>query len=296
MGSMAVTYEETTWRGEAVIEITGYEGEVFSLEIPEQIEGRRVLSIGAHAFENRQDLRQIVIPDGCRTLRQFAFYGCSHLEYLSLPDTCEDYYDGVIRQCPALREIRIRCHGEGHVLMREILRDVESGLRFRLIYADREVCLTFPEYVSEAQEDTYARAIHISFEGAGVAYRECVTRRAIDYAAYDRLLPRLTDYDLHAGMNIALDRLMTPEELAPDACAAYEAFLRERSEAVLGFLIAERDVERIRFVTVREIVTRDAVRSCLQQASTANLAEICAVLMQYVQGQAADNTLSLEDW
>lgn len=292
---MGLLYETRSARGEDVIEITGYDGPAASIEIPEEIEGRPVRSIGPHAFENRMDLRQVIVPDGCRTLRQFCFYGCSRLEFLSLPDSCDDYYDGVIRQCTGIREIRIRCHGDNnYVLARELLRDVDIGLRLCLVYEDREVRLTFPEYISEATEDTYARAIHISFEGAGVAYRECVTKRNIDYAGYDRLLPRLTNYDLHAGMNIALDRLMTPEQLTDDARDAYEAFLRERSESILGFLIEEHDTERIRFLIDRNILTHDAARSSLQAAS--HHTEISAMLMNYVQDQVVNTSLSLDDW
>lgn len=292
---MGLLYETRSVRGEDYIEITGYEGVTESIEIPEAIDGLPVRSIGAHAFENRSDLRRVVVPDGCRTLRQFCFYGCLHLAYLSFPDGCEDYYDGVIRQCIALREIRIRCHGEGYVLARELLRDVDSGLRLCLEYPDREVLLTFPEFVSEAQEDTYARAIHISFEGAGVAYRECVTRRAIDYAGYDRLLPRLTDYDVRAGMNIALDRLMTPEQLSDAARAEYERFLQERSQIVLRYLIEDRDTERIRFLTDRQILSQDAVQHGLRLASSTNQTEICAMLMEYVQGEKPA-ALVLDDW
>ncbi len=53
---MPFTYEQKEIQGEAAAQVTGYEGEVSRLRIPEQIDGLRVLGIGSNAFSWREDI------------------------------------------------------------------------------------------------------------------------------------------------------------------------------------------------------------------------------------------------
>jgi hypothetical protein len=104
---MPFTYEKIRYLGEDCIEITGFEGSVRSLTIPDRIEGLAVRSIGKHAFAGRKDLREVVLPPSVKRLYLFAFHNCAALRRMSLYDSVEDYYDGVIRQCTDLEEIEI---------------------------------------------------------------------------------------------------------------------------------------------------------------------------------------------
>ena len=127
------------------------------------------------------------------------------------------------------------------MVIRSMLQDVDVTLTFRLLDPEgrERIRLTFPEYVNEAKEDTMARAIHFSIEGAGMAYRECVGKRTLDLAGYDRLLGRLTDYDFDVAARIAFGRLLYPEGLSEQAEGGYETFLRDNDEKTLRFLIRE---------------------------------------------------------
>ena len=64
--------------------ITGCGGEASVIEIPETIEGIKVTSVGAYAFAQMQEVREIHLPDGVREIGRYAFYRCRNLEKLGL--------------------------------------------------------------------------------------------------------------------------------------------------------------------------------------------------------------------
>ena len=316
---MAFTYdkirERTAKGGCEAAQVTGYEGRLRDLVVPSELDGLPVRSIAGHAFEHRKELRSASLPESVKTLRSFAFYGCTNLASLELFNTTDDYYDGVIRQCPSLRFVTVHCVvPDNFMIVREMLRDVDSTLSFRLFTAEGEVRLTFPEYVNEAKEDTMARAIHFSIEGAGMAYRECVGRRELDLFAYDQLLGRLTDYDFDVASRIALGRLACPVRLAKRSEKGYEDFLRDNDVKALEGLIAgkgtaadsavslsgaggaaimgdggsavsaDREIERresLQTLIARRLIGKEALEAGLELAASGGRTELCSVLMDY---------------
>ncbi len=98
--------------------ITGYNGNVTALSIPETIDGYTVTAIGSSAFSGNTKLRVVVIPDtvtsignsafknctsltkvtlssNLTTLSYYAFYGCTALTTITIPaslTSCPTYY------------------------------------------------------------------------------------------------------------------------------------------------------------------------------------------------------------
>ena len=298
-------------------QITGYDGRLRDLVLPGELDGLPVRSIAGHAFEHRRDLCSASLPGNLKTLRAFAFYGCTSLTSMELYNTTDDYYDGVIRQCPSLRSITVHCvRADDFVIVRDMLSDVDGTLSFRLLTPQGEIRLTFPDYLNEAKEDTMARAIHFSIEGAGMAYRECVGKKKLDLAAYDRLLGRLTDYDFDVAARIAFGRLACPVGLQERFEKGYEVFLKENDRKALTGLIgggaagagdanarrgsgsyaapagggdagrmsAEKEMERresLNLLIDRQLIGRDALEEGLSLASANGETEICSLLMDY---------------
>ena len=279
---MALIFETRENRHGPYIEITGYEGWVTALKIPSEIQGLPVRSIGRHAFDGRKDLREIHLPDSVRSLGSFCFYNTRSLEYLALTDSVEDYYDGAIRQCTGLREIRIDFgRKDNFSILKSMLGDNEKMLRFCLALPEGDLRLTFPPYYDSYKEDTMARAIHHSLNGAGFSYRECVMRRSIDFRTYDRCFSRVIYDNYEAAIEIALDRLMYPVQLSDQAALVYERYLRETADQVLPFLLEGRDEERIRFLLERKMVPKEELPEAIKIASQGKQAGICALLMEY---------------
>ena len=261
---MSMKYEvlEHKRDGHSFVQITGYEGRVEKLIIPETIDGLKVEAIGNHAFSGRDDISQVVLPESIKTLYGFAFHNCRNLKKISLFDSLDDYYDGVCRQCDSLSEVEITVKKSWYEVIRNFLADNDKTLRF-LIHvidgADKEnigaldecgnlrpgkasheyetSCLTFPEYVYDFNENTMARTIQFSIAGSGYAFRECVDRRKIDYRQYDSLFEKALVDGSEIAQDIAVGRLIYPLELEDKYRLIYEGYIRANAGALLKRLI-----------------------------------------------------------
>lgn len=70
--------------------ITGFKGEPIYIDIPDIIDGCRVTEIGDNAFYECTTLRNIILPDTIDKIGHHAFYACSSLENIIIPDTVTD--------------------------------------------------------------------------------------------------------------------------------------------------------------------------------------------------------------
>lgn len=296
---MPLTYEKIRYFGEDCLEITGYSGTVRVLAVPERIGELRVRSIAKHAFAGRRDLQEVILPPTLRRLSLFAFHNCAVLRKMSLYDSVEDYYDGVIRQCASLEEITIRCSGRSFALMKEMLEDNDRAMRFHLFLPDEEIRLSFPGYALIASENTMARTIQFAYEGGGYAYRNCVHKKEIKFREYDRLFPFMEHDDPAFAAYIAADRLMFPHDLDPSSEERYVSFLREHAREALESFIRGKQIERVRLIADRGYAGADAIAGALRTASELGETAICAILMESGRQNAGiedELSLELEDW
>ena len=296
---MPFTYEKIQYLREDCIEITGFDGSVRSLTIPDRLDGLPVRSIGKHAFAGRKDLREAVLPQSIKRLCLFAFHNCTALRRMSLYDSVEDYYDGVIRQCTALEEIEIRLSGESYAIVKDMLSDNDHAMSFRLLLPEEEIRLSFPEYALIASENTMARTIQFAYEGGGYAYRNCVRKKEIRFRAYDRLFSFMERDDASFAAVIASDRLMFPHDLDEAAEKHYTEFLREHAAQALERFIRSGQIDRVRLLTERGLADAEASAGALKTASELGETAICAVLMESGRESAGKNQdleLELEDW
>lgn len=314
---MPFTYEKIQYRSESCIEITGFTGAARHLSVPERIEGLPVRSIGRHAFAGRGDLQEVYLPGSVRRLNLFAFHNCPNLRRMTVFDSVEDYYDGVIRQCSALDEIEMHCSGRSYALMKEMLGDNDKAMSFLLHIRpsadqsgsdqdapdqkeeEEDIRLSFPDYALIASENTMARTIQFAYEGGGYQYRQCVRKTEIRYREYDRLFPFMEHDDPSFAAVIATDRLMYPHDLDPAAESKYTAFLREHAEEALKRFIVNSQIERVRLITDKGLADAEAVAAALRTASERKETAICALLMDEGRRSregAASLTLELEDW
>ncbi|MCR5403368.1 MAG: leucine-rich repeat domain-containing protein [Butyrivibrio sp.] len=286
---MLFTYSEKTDKKDkhSYIEVTGYEGSIRDLVIPDAIDGMRVEAIGNHAFSGRQDLCTVILPEGVRTILGFAFHNCRNLKRIELYDSVDDYYDGVIRQCDSLEEVAISIKRGWYEVVRNFLADNDKRIRIRLniAAADETALLTFPEYVYDFNENTMARTIQFSIAGSGMFYRECVDRRCINYREYDRLFEKAMIDGGEVAQDIALGRLLYPCELDEIYRTKYEDYVKANAEAILARLIPRADKDR----EVKEILkslnngmlSSEQINYGIKLSSELGLTEVSAILMEY---------------
>ena len=273
---MALLYRK---EAEGIV-VTGCDSAVSFLRIPEEIEGLPVRGVERSAFARRQELVYVQLPQSLRYLGRFAFYGCQFLETAALGGSITDYGDGVFRQCGSLREFRLDVRGGDCTVLREILADRDTLLRVTVQLPRGEVCLTFPDYVVDFDEDTHARVLHTRIEGAGFAYRECVSRKDIDLRAYDAAFSRIRLTEPDTAAQIALDRLCRPCGLDAAAKTEYESFLAENGETAVRRTLKSRREEWLRLLMEKKLLSPAARELGLRLAAENGETAFAALLMQ----------------
>ena len=93
--------------------ITAYNGSQTNLTIPSTIDGHKVLSIGAHAFDesrnstNGHTMKNLVISEGIERIELLAFQKCANLETVSLPESLNFIDMQAFLECSNLKSINI---------------------------------------------------------------------------------------------------------------------------------------------------------------------------------------------
>lgn len=272
-------------KNEPYIEINGGKEGVKRLLIPEEIEGIPVKGIGSSAFSRRKEVEEAVLPPGIYSLGRYAFYNCTGLKKLTLCDGVEDYYDGVIKQCESLAFVDVHLNMENYTVVKDLLADNDRTLHFTfyssIFGGEEKIKLTFPSYVYDFVEDVEARVLHHKIEGAGYPYRECVTRKGIDFRAYDGLFYQAVTDDRRTAADIAFDRLMYPYELENGAKENYEQYLLISSPWLITELIEENNFEKISLLLEQVLVTQDACQEAIDFSVEKKRVEYTAMFMEY---------------
>ena len=75
---------------DSTVKIVKYTGNESSIKIPDSINGRSVTKIGEYAFEEKQSLTEVILPNKLESIGDFAFFGCIKLKKLDIPQTVKE--------------------------------------------------------------------------------------------------------------------------------------------------------------------------------------------------------------
>ena len=87
--------------------ITGYSGNATALYIPDEIDGHEVVAIGDSAFENRTDLRTVMIPDSVTEIEAYSFNNCTNLSNVTLSKSLKYMGGRAFGSCEKITQIEI---------------------------------------------------------------------------------------------------------------------------------------------------------------------------------------------
>ena len=281
--------EERSRDGIPCLAVTGTRDGVRDLAIPFAVEDIPVREIGAHAFAGNEQLRFVSVPESVDTVGAFAFHNCKALARMELHDSVTRYGDGAIRQCTALSDVYLVMHENNHEVITRMLSDCDNTLTVTVSYPDGEARLTFPGFVYDFTENTMARTIQFNIEGSGMAFRDCVSRSGIDFAAYDRLFSRAKLDNISVITQVILNRLEYPYALGEQAREGYETYLRENAKPVLETLVRNNDPGRLRFLAeerTRHLAGKDALDAAILLASGKGMVETAAILTDWASHAA----------
>ena len=100
------------------VELVGVDSSAFSVRLPAETNGRRIVGIADGAFYGCSTLESVTLPDGLKYIGRHAFSGCEKLRKLDIPDTVETIGANALSACVALEELHLP----------EKLREIPEGL------------------------------------------------------------------------------------------------------------------------------------------------------------------------
>lgn len=92
---------------DGTVTITGGNIVTPKLEIPAELEGKKVSAIGMNAFTGNNVITDLVIPEGVTTLNWYSFNTCRNLETVTLPDSLEFIDSWAFERCSRLKTINV---------------------------------------------------------------------------------------------------------------------------------------------------------------------------------------------
>ncbi|MBQ3378564.1 MAG: leucine-rich repeat protein, partial [Clostridia bacterium] len=99
-------YYEVSFSGNEII-ITGGDSSIKSANIPEQINGKPVTTIGSDVFRNCYGLTSVTIPSSVRVIAQSAFQNCTSLTEVTIPEGVTTIARQAFKDCNRLTSVTI---------------------------------------------------------------------------------------------------------------------------------------------------------------------------------------------
>ena len=85
--------------------VTGYDRKLKKVEIPEYLGEEPVLYISETAFQNSNNLEEIVLPNSVQTIENYSFANCLNLQHITLPENLTKIGYQAFSDCYSLEEI-----------------------------------------------------------------------------------------------------------------------------------------------------------------------------------------------
>ena len=149
---------------DGTVEIAKYIGSDTVVEIPDEIDGVAVTSIGEHAFSNPY-IKSIDVPDSVTVIESGAFMACWDLESISLPKNLEYIGRSAFCDCRTLKSIVIpdgvktigsfafcECSGIESIVIPDSVETIENNA-FSGCKSLKNI--TLPEGLKEIKEETF---------------------------------------------------------------------------------------------------------------------------------------------
>ncbi len=98
---------EYTENDDGTIEITGYNGSDAELTIPDEIDGKKVESIGEWAFEDCDTIEELSFNEGIGSIGNYAFFSCDGIVNVTLPESVTTIGIQAFAYCKSLESVTL---------------------------------------------------------------------------------------------------------------------------------------------------------------------------------------------
>lgn len=259
-----------------------------------EFEGEGPLTeIAPYAFHDHRELLEIYLPAGITEIGANAFYDCRNLRKLSFYDKVEDLGDGILRNCSKLSYVEVKSAGGKLTAIKDILFDISSSLMVNL-YGNE---IFFPFYQEQYMDYYEARIIKQINHGAGIHYRECLSRDEFRYEDYDNLFRvRQHSMEEEEGIILAKTRLCYPYLLKEEAKAIYLDYLKRKLSLILKKVASEKSMDELNaFIRTELFEDKEVLDRALDVLCDKDFPEAVGRLMEYRDEKfGRSNVLDLE--
>ena len=176
-------------------EITGWSGADTVIEIPAELGGEPVISIGANAFAGCELAEQVILPEGVEALGDGAFADCYSLESVSIPASVARVGENPFAGCESIRKLDL-ADGQAYLAMVNGVLFGDNGRRLifcprtlpmeryvapegteriderAFSYCNRLLSVTLPDTVTEIGADAFERRANLTLVVGRGSYGE----------------------------------------------------------------------------------------------------------------------------
>lgn len=278
------------------------------LTIPEYINDLPVKYIGDHAFYENKVLTGVTLPGSivsickygfaeCRKLEHiqmslniknigdYAFYNCHSLKSVVLPGTLSSMGYGAFKNCSALEEVYLYTDGVKELAAGALFDDTSHEMNVTVCDMSGKVLtkLVLTEFDYDCILQVEARQFDWVYHGSGNVYRQCITKKGIDFAKYDKLFHSAIHEDWpETAMKIALGRIVYPYKLLDEHRLFYIDYLKNNRQDVFKYYLKSQMADEFDKV-LDMIADEDVLKEWIQMARDKNAMSFVSLLMDYQQ-------------
>lgn len=288
-------------------------GPASELRLPERLDGRPLREILPYAFSSPQAakehlpegalpaavrtdggpsfadetrflggdfLREAYLPEGLRSIGEYAFYNCVNLSRLGLHGGAVRVGNGALMNCCSLNRLDFSASPADGTCLFDLLAEISGEIRVSFRGAGDFSVFLFPEFYEESVENGPARIFEHRILGAGYRYRQCFEGDVLKTEEYDAQFPVcVPQMEPETALGIVLNRLRHPSGLREPARAEYLAYLAENARAAAVRMVRTDSPEGIAFLAGLGVLSRESIAAAVEEASKAGRAECLGVLL-----------------
>lgn len=235
------------------IQSTKIEDYAYAKQLIEDFEiGDEITEIGAYAFYNCREMKQISMGPNLQAVGSDAFMNCSKLHTL--------IFRGSPAQPGALQKVLAQLTGEVEVIFGN---------------PDFPDCrILFPEYVESYDEIGPAHIFGRHIEGEGFRARQCFLESGFDFRAYDGIWAKAAVEEQEWTLcKMAANRLSYPNGLTEEAKLNYYTYVKAHDICFAEDAIRQRDTLRLEQLLEAVSFESDFFERAAELASEAGWAE-----------------------